>query len=967
MQIFQQIIATLTAIVMTLSAQVGNLAPQTQLAQVGGGTVVAVDTQAQSWSGSGNTNMQVAITLASNSNRALILFVGAGNQTNGIVSSVSGAGASWSRCVSGGSSNGKGTYHGDCYVGVAPSTGAQTVTINFAGTTNQNMAAVVYSVYNVDQTNPTSGYGVATAGNLAVATVLGDIALSTHFDLTDTRAISGCTTTRDISTYGGVGVDSARCTGSSAVTFTWGGWGTNSIGLGVNVKQAGGGGAPSDTISPSIPGGLSATTISSTQINLSWSASTDNVGVTGYDIYRNGTLLTSTVTNSYNDTGLSPSTSYSYTVRSKDAALNTSSQSSSVSATTQAPPPPPPTDTTAPSVPTNLSASAVSSSQINLSWSASTDAVGVTGYDIYRGGTLLTTVTGTSYSNTGLSASTQYSYTVRAKDAAGNNSSQSSSVSATTQASTPPPPTGNTVTAASCSQADVQSAINSVSVGGTVNVPAGTCSWAGNISISGISLVGPGQDASSPTIITTGQVNATKHGTAYTVLRGFRFTGANQHFVINGNDTQALFISYDNYYYSNSSYLGAVDTNGALFAKDTFYNASESGGNYIHATLGATSAANSAWAAPHTMGSADTNGNKNTYFEDCTIRNFRDGFPDVDNGARVVIRNCTFIDSAAITHGGGSGGSGNDSSTYGARHLEIYNNVFDRVSNTQAMNQWVWYRGSSGVVANNIMENADSPDGSSYPGKPEVRMSVGCSAGAYPRQYQVGQSSQAPDSTPDNPILIFGNTGYGAQSIAVGENPNVACSNVGGYIQENRDYFKSNSWNWIPYTYPHPARAALTGTPPPPSDTTAPSTPTNLSATAISSSAINLTWTASTDASGVTGYKIYRNNIQIGTSATNSYSDTGLSPSTSYSYTVSAYDAVGNTSSQSSSASATTQSTAPTPLKGDLNLDHIVNSLDFSLLNSRWNQNYSPYDLLVDGIINSLDFAYLSSNWLLTW
>jgi hypothetical protein len=90
-------------------------------------------------------------------------------------------------------------------------------------------------------------------------------------------------------------------------------------------------------------------------------------------------------------------------------------------------------------------------------------------------------------------------------------------------------------------------------------------------------------------------------------------------------------------------------------------------------------------------------------------------------------------------------------------------------------------------------------------------------------------------------------------------------------------------------------------------DTTPPSTPANLSATAVSSSAVNLSWTASTDNVGVTGYKIFRGGVQIGTSATNSYSDTGLSASTQYSYTVSAYDAAGNNSSQSSSASVTTQ------------------------------------------------------------
>ena len=99
-------------------------------------------------------------------------------------------------------------------------------------------------------------------------------------------------------------------------------------------------------------------------------------------------------------------------------------------------------------------------------------------------------------------------------------------------------------------------------------------------------------------------------------------------------------------------------------------------------------------------------------------------------------------------------------------------------------------------------------------------------------------------------------------------------------------------------------------------DTLAPTIPTNLTATAISISAINLTWTASTDDTAVTGYKIYRNGTQIGTSATNSYSDTELSKSTSYAYIVSAYDANGNNSSQSSSASATTNATPIVPSGG---------------------------------------------------
>jgi chitodextrinase len=211
--------------------------------------------------------------------------------------------------------------------------------------------------------------------------------------------------------------------------------------------------AAADTIAPSVPAGLTAAAVSSTQINLSWAASTDNVGVTGYRVYRGGTLLASVgAVTTYQNTGLSASTSYSYTVLAFDAAGNASAQSASVSATTQAA-----ADTIAPSVPAGLTAAAVSSTQINLSWAASTDNAGVTGYRVYRGGTLLATVGAvTTYQSTGLTASTSYSYTVLAFDAAGNASAQSASVSATTQAAAdtiaPSVPTGLTGKAVSSSR-----------------------------------------------------------------------------------------------------------------------------------------------------------------------------------------------------------------------------------------------------------------------------------------------------------------------------------------------------------------------------------------------------------------------------------------------------------------------------------------------------------------------------------
>src|SRR5204862_117432 len=91
-------------------------------------------------------------------------------------------------------------------------------------------------------------------------------------------------------------------------------------------------------------------------------------------------------------------------------------------------------------------------------------------------------------------------------------------------------------------------------------------------------------------------------------------------------------------------------------------------------------------------------------------------------------------------------------------------------------------------------------------------------------------------------------------------------------------------------------------------DTTAPSVPTGLTAAAASSSQINLSWTGSTDTggSGLAGYKVYRAGVQVATSVSTSYSDTGRSASTQYCYTVAAYDGAGNTSSQTAQVCVTT-------------------------------------------------------------
>lgn len=217
-----------------------------------------------------------------------------------------------------------------------------------------------------------------------------------------------------------------------------------------------------DTQAPSDPTNLGASGTTQTTTNLSWTASTDNISVAGYDVYKDAALIATVATTSYNVTGLTAGTTYNFYVTAKDAAGNVSGASNTVSVTTTAP------DTQAPSAPTNLTASGTTQTTTNLSWTASTDNTGVTGYNVYQGATLKATVATTSYAVTGLTANTAYSFTVYAKDAAGNTSSVSNTANVTTLANTFTYCTsqGNTVTDELIGRVQLGS-INNPSTGGT--------------------------------------------------------------------------------------------------------------------------------------------------------------------------------------------------------------------------------------------------------------------------------------------------------------------------------------------------------------------------------------------------------------------------------------------------------------------------------------------------------------------
>lgn len=310
---------------------------------------------------------------------------------------------------------------------------------------------------------------------------------------------------------------------------------------------------PPDTTPPTQPTGVTATAPTSSQVNLSWNASSDNVGVTEYKIYRNGSntalATVSAPSTSYSDSSVSANTTYSYAVSALDAVPNESFRSAppTVITTPSITDPTPPqvsltspnngatvsgtvnisanatdnvgvtkvefyvngtilstvnsspyttpwnttavangsytieakaydaagnigissvntvtvnnTDTIPPPAPTGLTGTPISSTQVNLSWNAVTDDEAIAKYFVERNGAVIGTVTGTTYSDTTVSASTTYQYNIVAVDSIGNASSPSSTVNVTTPAGTvnnpPPAPTNLKAAATSSTQVNL--------------------------------------------------------------------------------------------------------------------------------------------------------------------------------------------------------------------------------------------------------------------------------------------------------------------------------------------------------------------------------------------------------------------------------------------------------------------------------------------------------------------------------
>jgi chitodextrinase len=209
-----------------------------------------------------------------------------------------------------------------------------------------------------------------------------------------------------------------------------------SAGFGPTVTTTVDAGTVVDTDPPTVPQNLRMTSRTITSISLAWDASSDTGSeVEGYTLYRNGVAIGtfSATTTTYTNTGLTMNTSYTYEVDAFDAFNNRSAKSDALVVSTV-------NDADPPTVPQNLHSTGVTTSTISLAWDASTDpTTSVAGYTVYRNGTSIGTVTGTTFTDTGRTQNTSYTYTVDAYDIVNNHSVQSDPLVVSTAPDAEPP------------------------------------------------------------------------------------------------------------------------------------------------------------------------------------------------------------------------------------------------------------------------------------------------------------------------------------------------------------------------------------------------------------------------------------------------------------------------------------------------------------------------------------------------
>lgn len=363
------------------------------------------------------------------------------------------------------------------------------------------------------------------------------------------------------------------------------------------------------------------------------------------------------------------------------------------------------------------------------------------------------------------------------------------------------------IQAASCSQEDVQAAVNAASDGDVVLIPNGSCEWTVGISTTKQIRIEaqyytptPGGNTTRNVIITNNSSSmplfSFTTGNSYHVgISGIRFnegTGSNNHLEVIGSGSKVALVN-DIYFevkerYGNSHEIAAVDWRalGGVIWNTRFVGLGPTGVGgasfYISSPRG--------WTTPSTMGSLDTNGSVNVYLEDSSCLNCG-SFPDNDPAGRAVWRYNDIDGCNGTMHGFTSVTTG--------RHIEYYNNTFSVTTEERNhVGRYFWLRGGTALFTDNVVNNASNPG---YYGNISL-LNVGENnpSGPYPIPMQPGWGHNGTDHVSD-PVYIWNNSGSRGSTwwvISAWEN----------HFILNRDIFVDSGPKpgYSKYTYPHPLR-----------------------------------------------------------------------------------------------------------------------------------------------------------------
>lgn len=396
-----------------------------------------------------------------------------------------------------------------------------------------------------------------------------------------------------------------------------------------------------------------------------------------------------------------------------------------------------------------------------------------------------------------------------------------------------------TINAASCSVADIQTAHTAAANGDTIAIPAGTCAWSTALTITkAVTLLGAGTlattGASGNVVLThdgtTTLVNVTEAAAGVIRFANLRWSqtggGTSDRFVIfvtAAASGRPVLVDHNDFLFNTAGSVTSAlkfATNRGVVSKNKFTNAEPVAALYINSnsTLRCKPAPNLTdlplWQVASTMGTADTTGENNVYYEDNVVTEFTTETLDPDDACRIVIRYNTFNNSGIASHG-------NDTSLVGVRHWELYNNtfVFANLSGPgfpPNLNWWFNIRGGTGVVTDNIMPDISSVQ---WGNKTEITIYVenlrrnagnGCWLGSYPsdRQFGFGHNGTAQISEPayfwNNLVAV---AGAATPNPAAGDFSPDTCGGgptVTDYVQLGRDYALTAKPGYTEYTYPHP-------------------------------------------------------------------------------------------------------------------------------------------------------------------